>query len=539
MKAQRTGLMHLLLLLLVLSLTGCSGSGKSKGNGFVDGRNFGGIVATTTAAQEDTTRSTAVFSGACYGVIVDIDLTGDTITILDLVTDKEAQYSYSGSTYIMDKYGKDISVTQLSLGDVVEGGYDTGTKCLVELKKSDRIWENQKVVNFSIDRLANTMKIGKSLYEYIPNVVIVSEGRILDDISEVSNQDELIVRGNEKTIYSIVITKGHGYVTLSDAEYFEGGLVSIGSRIAQEVTPDMIIEVPEGEYILEITKDGVGGQVDILVTKNQETKVNVGGLKGEVPKTGRIRFQIEPEAATLYIDGEKTDYTELVKLDYGSYKIKLEAKGYVNYEADLVVSESYQRREIKLGRDSSEAENTDKEKESTDNGGGEGEVLENTETKEGETLSDGQKETKTSSAAVTTEPGQTTAQTTSADGSTTPTVTAPTVTTPTVTAPTVTTPAIPQAATTEKQSEGMGDGNDSPTDGEKVGDYKIHVEAPSGASVYFDGEYMGVAPVSFQKVSGEHTIIFKQSGYETKTYTVTISDTMADCHYSYPTLKPE
>lgn len=508
MKAQRTGLMHLLFLLLIFSLTGCSSSGKSKGNGFVDGRNFGGIVATTTAPQEDATRSTAVFSGACYGVIVDIDMTGDTITILDLVTDTEAQYSYSGSTYIMDKYGKDISVTQLSLGDVVEGGYDTGTKRLVELKKSDRVWENQKVVNFSIDRLANTMKIGKSLYEYIPNVVIVSDGRILDDISEVSNQDELIVKGNEKTIYSIVITKGHGYVTLSDAEYFEGGLVSIGSRIAQEVTPGMIIEVPEGEYVLEITKDGVGGQVNILVTKNQETKVNVGGLKSEVPETGRIRFQIEPEDATLYINGEKTDYTNLVKLDYGSYKINIVADGYVNYEADLVVSESYQRREIELGRVAG-AESTATEKE--------------TET----------------SGTATTEPGQTTAQTTSANGSTTPTVTAPTVTTPTITAPTVTTPAIPQVSTTEKQSEGMGNDNDSPTDGEKVGDYKIHVEAPSGASVYFDGEYMGVAPVSFQKVSGEHTIIFKQSGYETKTYTVTISDVKADCHYSYPSLRPE
>lgn len=533
MKAQRTGLMHLLLLLLVLSLTGCSGSGKSKGNGFVDGRNFGGIVATTTAAQEDTTRSTAVFSGACYGVIVDIDLTGDTITILDLVTDKEAQYSYSGSTYIMDKYGKDISVTQLSMGDVVEGGYDTGTKRLVELKKSDRVWENQRVVNFSIDRLANTMKIGKSLYEYMPNVVIVSDGRILEDISEVSNQDELIVRGNEKTIYSIVITRGHGYVTLSDAEYFEGGLVSIGSRIAQEVTPDMIIEVPEGEYVLEITKDGVGGQVDILVTKNQETKVNVGGLKGEVPKTGRIRFQIEPEDATLYIDGEKTDYTELVKLDYGSYKIRLVADGYVNYEADLVVSESYQRREIELGRTGSATESTDGEKETTDNGSGEGEM----ETSAAATTTETGQQTAQSTDGATTTPAAT-AQTTSAHGAATPTVTEPVVPTPTVTVPTVTTPAIPHAAT-EKQSEGMGDDNDGTADSKEIGDYKIHVEAPSGASVYFDGEYMGVAPVSFQKVSGEHTIIFKQSGYETKTYTVTISDTMADCHYSYPTLKPE
>ena len=78
----------------------------------------------------------------------------------------------------------------------------------------------------------------------------------------------------------------------------------------------------------------------------------------------------------------------------------------------------------------------------------------------------------------------------------------------------------------------------SDTEGQKIENYKIHVEAPVGAAVYFDGEYMGIAPVSFQKISGEHTIIFRQNGYETKTYTVTISSDKADSHYSYPALVP-
>lgn len=497
----------------MLVLTGCSGSGKSKGTGFVDGRNFGGIVAATTAGQEEATRSTAVFSGACYGVIVDIDMTGNTITILDLVTDAEVQYSYSGSTYMMDKYGKDISVTQLSLGEIVEGGYDTGTKRLIELKKSDRVWENQKVENFSLDRLANTMTIGNSLYEYIPNVVIVSDGSLLGDISEISNRDELLVRGNDKTIYSIEVTKGHGYVTLSDAEYFEGGFVSIGSRIVQEVTPGMILEVPEGEYTLEIRKDGIGGEVKILVTKNKETKVNVGGLRGDVPETGRIRFQIEPADALLYIDGQQTEYANLVKLDYGTYKIKAEAEGYASYSADLVVAESYERREIRLGKEEEEKETAAQEESQTTAQSTEAETKKETEAPKAE---------------------QTTAQTTTESSHT-----APTVTTPTVTAPTVTTPSVPQASMAHRQSEGMGNDSDGTVTGDKVGDYRIHIEAPQGASVYFDGAYMGVAPVSFQKISGEHTIIFRQSGYETKSYTVTISDAEADSHYSYPALKPE
>lgn len=513
MKAQKIGVMHLLSFVLVMLLAGCADAGKSSGTGFVDGRNFGGIIE-TSAAVEEATRSTAVFSGACFGVIVDIDTAKNTIRILDLVTNAEAEYGYSGGTYIMDKYGKDIAVSQLSLGDVVEGGYDTGTKRLIELKKSERVWENQKVTNFTIDRLSNTMQIGNSLYEFKDNLIIVSEGRILESVSEISNQDELIVRGSENTIYAVVITKGHGYVTLSDAEYFEGGLVMIGSRIAQKVTKDMVIEVPEGEYVLEITKDGVGGSIDILVTRNHETKVNVGALKGEAKETGSLRFKIEPENAKLYIDNKETDYSELVKLYYGSYKIRIEAEGYVPYTGDLLVSENYQKREVRLGR---EDDSTQTEQESS--------AAEQEEITAAGTASTDTSVSESTAASVQSDTGTTAAV---------PTVTVPTVTTPTVTAPTVTTPAVPVPSASEKQSEGMG----SDMEGQKIENYKIHVEAPVGAAAYFDGEYMGIAPVSFQKISGEHTIIFRQNGYETKTYTVTISSDKADSHYNYPALVP-
>lgn len=523
MKAQKKCFMHLLSFILILTLTACSGTGRgSSGNGFVDGRNFGGIVQ-TSAAEEEVTRSTAIHTGACFGVIIDIDTSGNTITIRDLVIDAENEYSYTGGTYIMDKYGKDIAVNQLVVGDIVEGGYDTGTRRLVELKKSGNVWENQKVTNFSIDRLKKTMQIGNSLYEYKDNLVIVSDGQVLEDVSEISNYDELIVRGNENTIYSIVITKGHGYVTLVDSEYFEGGLVVIGSQVAQEVKKGMVIEVPEGEHVLEITKDGVGGEMDVIVTKNKETRVNVGALKGAVKQTGKLRFKIEPADAELYIDGKKTDYSERIELYYDVYEIKVKADGYVTYEADLVVSESYEEKEIKLGK-----EVTENEQESSSS-------EESTAEQYSETT-DSATETAASEKTTTTT-GATTAQTTTASTDpsvTTPTVTVPTVTTPTVTAPTVTTPAPPVPSTSEKGSEGMG----SDMNSEKIEGYKIHVEAPSGAAVYFDGEYVGVAPVSFDKISGEHTIIFKQNGYEPKTYTVTISSDKADSHYSYPALVP-
>lgn len=67
----------------------------------------------------------------------------------------------------------------------------------------------------------------------------------------------------------------------------------------------------------------------------------------------------------------------------------------------------------------------------------------------------------------------------------------------------------------------------------------ISITSPVGAKVYFDGAYAGIAPLSFQKVSGEHTIIFKQDGYVTKSYTIDVSADTEDMILSFPAMLAE
>jgi hypothetical protein len=65
----------------------------------------------------------------------------------------------------------------------------------------------------------------------------------------------------------------------------------------------------------------------------------------------------------------------------------------------------------------------------------------------------------------------------------------------------------------------------------------ICITAPEGAKVYFDGAYVGVSPVTINKVEGEHTIIFKKDGYMTKSYTVDVSDDTEDMILSFPEMQ--
>ena len=83
--------------------------------------------------------------------------------------------------------------------------------------------------------------------------------------------------------------------------------------------------------------------------------------------------------------------------------------------------------------------------------------------------------------------------------------------------------------TTEKET------NAGATTGKKTSN-KITVSKPIGANVYLDGEYVGVAPISFTKVTGSHIITLSMSGYLSKSYTETFTDDGSDKTLDYEEL---
>ncbi len=69
--------------------------------------------------------------------------------------------------------------------------------------------------------------------------------------------------------------------------------------------------------------------------------------------------------------------------------------------------------------------------------------------------------------------------------------------------------------------------------------YKIYVEAPEGAEIYLDSNYVGIAPTSFLKSAGTHVITLRKSGYVTKSYTLQVDSASKDVTYSFSALVNE
>ena len=50
---------------------------------------------------------------------------------------------------------------------------------------------------------------------------------------------------------------------------------------------------------------------------------------------------------------------------------------------------------------------------------------------------------------------------------------------------------------------------------------------------------MGVAPVTYSKTGGSHTITLRKSGYITRSYNIEVPDDNQDVTYSFPALEKE
>ncbi len=76
------------------------------------------------------------------------------------------------------------------------------------------------------------------------------------------------------------------------------------------------------------------------------------------------------------------------------------------------------------------------------------------------------------------------------------------------------------------------------TTGTAISGHKITVASPSGVEVYLDGNYVGIAPVSFTKVSGKHELILRKEGYVTRSYTIAVDMETKDETFSFSDLTP-
>lgn len=91
---------------------------------------------------------------------------------------------------------------------------------------------------------------------------------------------------------------------------------------------------------------------------------------------------------------------------------------------------------------------------------------------------------------------------------------------------------------TEDENESSKNSESSEVENAVTGN-RVYIDGPQDVEVYLDGNYIGISPVNFKKVTGSHTITLRKTGYQAKSYTVYLYDDGQDITYSFTDLEPE
>lgn len=295
------------------------------------------------------------------GIIMSVDEEKKQIKMYNLTLGRTYSLAYDGVTGMKNRFGDEIVAGQLAEGDMVRVTFIKENKLAKSVQLLDDI-DTSNVSAFEINKAAYTMSFGGDQYNLHQNVLVLSGGKQIQ-MEEISPADSLKVVARDHQVYGITVERGHGYVRLSGHESFVGGWVEVGQTVITQVEEEMLLVVPEGEYTLYISNNGVAGSKEISVSRDAETQVDVSELQTErIKKSGKIIFTITPAEAELYIDGELTDYSGEVELDYGIHQMKVKAEGYSTFAQYIKVSEPMANLNVKLEESNGEEEEEKDEK---------------------------------------------------------------------------------------------------------------------------------------------------------------------------------
>lgn len=270
-------------------------------------------------------------------LVTAIDSSAESIQLYRYRNGKEYLLGYSVNTVFRDKYRNRSTISEFYPGRVVTIGDVDAKGIVAEVAVSDSVWKYDDIVRFSIDEANNTLKIADSNYRITEQTKVFSDTQMVD-FSVITKNDKLSVIGQDKNILSVCITTGHGILKLQNTELFEGSFLQLGTKIFAEITPNMELEIPEGQYVLAVANNGWGGNCTIDVLRGETTEVDLDSIKGEGPKFGSIRFVFDIEDVALTIDGETIDYSEPVVLQYGRHLLKAGCTGYESVSKYLFVN---------------------------------------------------------------------------------------------------------------------------------------------------------------------------------------------------------
>ena len=282
-------------------------------------------------------------------IFQNVDKDSGVLNMINISTGKEISFKYSSRTEILTFEGESTVVDRLSCGELVNVVYSLNDNILNYVHVAKDRWEVDTIGKY-LTRQPDIggIKVEDSLYKLNSYYCIYSNGNKIDMDNIVEN-DAIKVRGIGNIAYTITVTGGHGTLRLKNGHSYAGGWLEIG-KVISKISDGMIIDVPEGEYHVVLTKNGTMGETDITIGRDSDNVIDCKEIKETKAKTGVVNFSVTPSEANIYINGAKLSSNEPVELTYGQYYFVIKADGYETYGGTMILKGAQANVSVNLER---------------------------------------------------------------------------------------------------------------------------------------------------------------------------------------------
>lgn len=450
-------------------------------------------ASATTAIGKVNISMLGKYDSADTATVRAVDTENKTIKFRNHALGKDYTLSYDNTSMIYDAYGSPLSASLLEQGQIVDVTFLKSAKKITTLSVNKDAWYIDSTRDHDLVRNDGTAVVKGSVYKIDPRAMVLADNKpaLAEDVL---STDSISVSGVGKDIYSVVVTGGHGYVSLSsdvvENQSLVGAWLELDNTVIHKISPNMLLSAPEGDYNLQIIGNGANYQSKVNVARNQETVIDTSNVTIAKPKEGLVTFEIVPDTADVFVDGTRVLTGVPQTIVYGYHNLKIMADGYETQTKYLKVGtpKSVISIELEKSEDESTEEASDSDTSATSATSDAVDVASSASTSGPKDIS-----------SETVDVSKLGNQTVSGNSSST----------------------SEASGTTSAQNK-------------VITAHKIYIDEPNGAEVYFDGNYVGIVPTNVTKVSGTHEIIVKKDGYETKSYRINIDAEETDLSYRFP-----
>ena len=243
-----------------------------------------------------------------------------------------------GSTFLKDRHNNEIMLTDFAKGEAVTFVYDKSDRLAYVMKSSGGFETVGANISIDFDRKIITDKNGGNVYYYDDKLISCFKDNNTE-LSKISPDDIVTLRGYKDTLYYVNVTRGHGVIEILNKEKIKNGTIDIDKTIVGKSLSELsTMHIAEGAHNVVVKGDNCEVFIkDIDVEANQTYALDLSQVQ---IKQGVLLIKANVSDYLLYVNNTPELSREPLILDYGAYAIRIEKEGYKTYEEQIVLDKS-------------------------------------------------------------------------------------------------------------------------------------------------------------------------------------------------------